>query len=122
MIISRLSLERILRYIFLLGAICIIVSLFVVGAKPMAVGLFPPPLDKVIHFATFGLIAAFLWLSLLRGHPWLVIALVALVGAADELHQCFLPGRSPGWDDFGVDVLAAIVIVGLLALTHRRHG
>jgi len=40
----------------------------------VAVGLFPPPLDKLAHFAAFGLIAALLWLSLLRGRPLLVVA------------------------------------------------
>lgn len=34
----------------------------------------------------------------------LVIALALLIGAADEIHQSFLPGRVAGWDDWLADV------------------
>ena len=84
-------------------------------------GLFPAPLDKVAHFATFGLIASLLWLSVLRGKPWLVIAIVSAVGAADEFHQIFLPGRSAGLDDLAADIFAAVVITSLLDFARRQE-
>lgn len=89
---------------------------------PIAVGLFPEPLDKVAHFATFGLIASMLWLSMFRGQPFLVIAIVSAVGAADEFHQIFLPGRSAGLDDLAADIFAAFVITSLLEYARRREG
>lgn len=113
---------RILRLICLLAALAIIGNLFYLGAKPVAVGLFPPPLDKLAHFAAFGLIAALLWLSLLRGHPLLLVAIVAVVGAADELYQHFLPGRSASLVDLAMDILAAAAIVALLEYARRRYG
>ena len=98
-----------------------VTCLFWLGAKPIAVGLFPAPLDKVAHFATFGLIASLLWLSALRGRPLLVIAIVGAVGAADEFHQIFLPGRSAGLDDLAADVFAALVIASLLEFARRQE-
>jgi hypothetical protein len=113
--------NRIFRYACLAGAFFLVTCLFWLGAKPVAVGLFQPPLDKVAHFATFGLIASLLWLSVLRGKPWLVIALVSAVGAADEFHQIFLPGRSAGLDDLAADVFAAVVITSLLEFARRQE-
>lgn len=99
-----------------------IAGLFWLGAKPVAVGLFHPPIDKLAHFATFGLITGLLWLSILRGKPLLVISIVSLVGAADEFHQIFVPGRSAGLDDLAVDILAAVVITALLEYARLREG
>lgn len=111
--------HKFFRFICLVAVLILIASLFWLGSNPVAVGLFPPPLDKVAHFATFGLIAAMLWLSVLRGRPLLVIALVSLVGAADEFHQIFLPGRSAGLDDWATDIFSAVVITALLVYAGR---
>jgi VanZ family protein len=35
----------------------------------------------------------------------LVVVLALLVGAADELHQSWFPGRIAGWDDWQADVV-----------------
>jgi VanZ like family len=113
--------SHIFRFACLAGAIFLVTCLFWLGAKPVAVGLFPAPLDKVAHFATFGLLASMLWLSILRGRPFLVIALVSAVGAADEFHQVFLPGRSAGLDDLAADVFAALVITSLLEFARRQE-
>ena len=114
--------SRIFRLACLASAIFLIVSLFWVGAKPIAVGLFPGQLDKVAHFATFGLIAALLWLYFQRSHPLLVIAIVSATGAADEFHQQFLPGRSASLEDLAADIIAAILIVTLMkhARQHKK--
>jgi hypothetical protein len=114
--------NRIFRFVCLAGAVFLVTCLFWLGAKPIAVGLFPAPLEKVAHFATFGLLASMLWLSILRGRPFLVIALASLVGAADEFHQVFLPGRSAGLDDLAADIFAALVITSLLEYARRRAG
>ena len=114
--------SRIFRLACLAGALFLIIGLFWAGTKPVAVGLFPAPLDKVAHFATFGLIAALLWLSLQRGHSLLVITMVSVIGAADEFHQRFLPGRSADLEDLAADIFAAVVIVTLLEYARRRNG
>jgi hypothetical protein len=113
--------SRVFRFTCLSGALFIITCLFWLGAKPIAVGLFPAPLDKIAHFTTFGLLACMLWLSILRGRPLWVIAIVSAVGAADEYHQIFLPGRSAGLDDLAADVFAAVVIASLLEFVRRQE-
>jgi hypothetical protein len=118
---AMVSDSRIFRLTCLAGALFLIVSLFWVGAKPIAVGLFPGDMDKVAHFATFGLIAALLWLSFQRGHPLIVIAIVSATGAADEFHQRYLPGRSASLEDLAADIFAAIVIVTLMKYA-RQHN
>lgn len=117
---ERGRIEPVLRALSLAGALCIIGSLFYVGAKPVAVGLFPPPWDKVAHFTVYGLIAALLWYGLFRRHPLWLIAIVSVVGVADELHQRTVPGRFPGLDDLAADIVAAIMITGLLEWFRRR--
>lgn len=119
---SLIDNSRIFRFVCFAGALYFVIGLFWIGAKPVAVGLFPAPLDKVAHFATFGLIAALLWLSLQRGYSLLVIVIVSAIGAADEFYQRFLPGRSASLEDLAVDIFAAVVIVFLLECARRREG
>lgn len=83
-----------------------LVSLFVGGAQHFAVGLVPAPWDKLAH-AAFFLVFAFVMLRYMQLSIAWVIALAMLVGAADEIHQAFLPGRTPGWDDWLADVVGA---------------
>ena len=113
--------SRIFRLACLAAALFVIVSLFWAGEKPIAVGLFPGEVDKVAHFAIFGLIAALMWLSFQRGHPLIVIAIVSATGAADEFHQRFLPGRSASLEDLAADIIAAIVIVVLMKYARRQN-
>lgn len=112
--------SHLFRWFYLAVAIAIVVGIFWVGAKPIAVGLFTEPIDKIAHSATFSLIAVLLWLSFLRGRPVIVIALVGVIGAADEIHQIYLPGRTASWEDFAADLLAAVVITSLLEYIRRR--
>lgn len=76
-----------------------VLALFVLGAQPFAVGIFPVPYDKLAHALVFG----GLFLVLLRAlviPVWLAVAIPLLVSGADEFHQFFLPGRQPGLDDW----------------------
>lgn len=118
--VSQVSNSLIFRLTCLAGAILIIAGLFWLGTKTFAVGLFPAPLDKVVHFVTFGLITGLLWLSFLRGKPIQVFAIACVVAAADEFHQIFLPGRSASLDDFAADIFAALVITTLLEYNRRK--
>lgn len=49
----------------------------------------------------------------------------ALVAASDEFHQSFVPGRTPAVRDVGIDLLGALLALGLLelglALWRRRR-
>lgn len=108
------------RLISLCAALCIVFSIFYVGAKPEAAGLFKPPWDKVAHFVTYGAIAALLWHGLPKLSPLWLVLVVTAVGIADEIHQISLPGRFPGLDDLSVDIIAAVLVAGFLHWLQSR--
>lgn len=106
--------SSLVRCLCLACAAAMVFLLFWLGAKPVAVGLFPEPWDKLAHFVTYGAIAALLALGVKRRQPTTLILLVSLVGALDEWHQVYQPGRSSDIADFLTDVAAAIVAVTLV--------
>jgi len=106
-----------IRRLALFGIVAFVLGLFIGGAQPVAVGLFPPPWDKLAHIVAFGSLAVLVEFAL-RPRMWLFFALPLLVSALDEIHQIWLPGRSAGVDDW----LAGAVGVTLawLLLRHTR--
>jgi VanZ family protein len=52
------------------------------------------------------------------------ITLTAIYAASDELHQAFVPGRTPDIKDWAVDVAGAFLVAGIIyllrALRSRR--
>lgn len=114
---KRVLVER-RRVLTVLLALGIVFGLFVGGAQPVAVGLFPAPWDKVAHGSLFAVLAAALGqASGLRGWRMLVLAVAGalVVGILDEWHQVFLPGRKAGWDDLLADVVGGL-LGGLFAM------
>jgi len=94
-----------------------VMSLFVLGSQPIAVGLIPPPFDKVAHAVVFGLLFVLLDHALCL--PIVVTAAIPLlISLADELHQRVLPGRQPGLDDWLAGFLG--VMVALYFFRRRR--
>ncbi len=92
-------------------------GLFIGGAQPVAVGLVPPPWDKLVHALVFAVFAAALGLaSGLRGRAMHAVAFcgAVAVGAVDEWHQMYLPGRSAGWDDLAADAFGSALGTVLL--------
>lgn len=86
-----------------------------------------PHADKLAHFGMF-FVGAFILAAALRQSfrwsPWVVvpavIAVMAVLGAIDEWHQLFTPGRSGGdLGDWMADSLGGIC--GVLAL-YAWHG
>jgi len=77
--------------------------------------------DKAVHATVYGGMAFLLWIGFAGRRAWLIWAAVALVGALDETHQMFVPGRDPDLHDFYADGLgAAAVLIFLQALTAPR--
>ena len=119
--VNRWSNIAMFKKISLLLAVCIPLGLYIGGAQPVAVGLFPWPWSKVVHGLTFGVLAAAMgYASGLRG--WRMVAVgfcgSVCVGALDEWHQTTLPGRHGQLSDVGFDAMGAAVGVLLLA-KHR---
>ena len=102
------------RWLCLAMAAAIVGLLFYLGGKPMAVGLFPAPWDKLAHFCVFGAVSGLLWIGLGGRLSLLVIALMAGIGVLDEWHQASLPGRSADYRDLLTDVAAAAFTVFVL--------
>jgi len=101
----------------------ILFGLFVFGAQPFAVNLIPSPWDQLAHVAVFAVLACALGLvSGQRGGRMLLFAVAgaSFIGALDEWHQMFLPGRHAGWDDLAMDVIGSLLGAALLALAQQR--
>jgi VanZ family protein len=85
------------------------------------------PSDKVAHFLLYLALGVLLaWSRHMggRGIPHVAVVLAgAAYGGLDELHQAFVPRRSPDIEDWFADV--AGVVVGYTAMTFwlgRRSG
>ena len=104
------------RRLYFAACLVLIANLFYLGSQPVAVGLFQPPYDKIAHFAAFGGMALLLTLASVGRWPLAVVCAVAVVGAMDEWHQVYLPGRSPDIGDLAADIVAAAAVVVAAAL------
>ncbi len=75
---------------------------------------------KTAHFAEYGLLGVLAGgLLLAYGYPprrqWIALAGCVAYAMGDELHQAFVPGRSPGVRDVCIDSAGACL--GILAVT-----
>lgn len=100
----------------------LVISLFWLGEKPEWFHLLAtdPPADKFLHFFVFGGMAALLRLTTLHFHPLLSFMLAAMIGAADEVHQSYIPGRTASFADFSADLVGIILFMTLLAYLQRK--
>ncbi len=109
----------------ILAALTVVLSaavLYVGGAQPVAVGLFPAPWDKLAHLLTFSVVGMAAGLAGgMRGWRMAVccVAGALLVGGMDELHQMVLPGRSASWSDLAADAAGGLLAAALLAVLQR---
>lgn len=85
----------------------------------------PIPLDKVAHFTFYGTLGALVvwgWRRAgRRPRLGLLLGLTMLVGALDELHQGFVPGRDPSVGDWIADSLGILMAALLFLGVSRRH-
>jgi uncharacterized protein YfiM (DUF2279 family) len=117
-----IRLQHLLRLAATLIAIGLPMGLFIGGAQPVAVGLIPVPWDKLAHAVVFAALAAAMgYASGLRGWSMLLVGFgYALgIGALDEWHQMYLPGRSAGLDDLAADAVGAGLGVATLLARDR---
>jgi VanZ family protein len=102
--------------------VLVMAGIFVVSSMPDPGG---PPLgmsDKSAHALAYALLGAALVRALASGRAERLtsgrlvaaIVLTSLYGVSDELHQRFVPGRTPDWLDVLAD--AAGAVAGVLAM------
>lgn len=122
--------SKILLGIRVAAAIAFLIAgagLFILGAQPVAAGLFSPPWDKLAHIGTFALIGCAAGVAS-GSQGWTRVAYCVAgalaLGVADELHQVYLPGRSASWDDLLADAVGGMAGAALLHFTQEfglRH-
>lgn len=75
------------------------------------------PIDKLVHAALYGVLAALLYQAGLG--PFAAVAVAGLYGVTDEFHQMFVPGRFPDLFDWLADVTGAALGVWLVRFPSR---
>lgn len=80
--------------------------------------------DKVLHFAAYALFGALLAFAAHRSalRLWVAVVLGVLYGASDEIHQSFVPGRSPDVRDWVADALGVCFAVFLYTRWRARRS
>ena len=107
--------------LFLMGLIFFFSSLSDPGAPPGGVS------DKVAHFGVYAALGGALVRALAGGRSRAmtgrVVALAAILGTiygvSDEVHQYFVPPRTPDWRDVAADAGGALAGAFAVALVAR---
>ena len=98
--------------------------LFLAADKADQIPLLPELPDKLVHFCYFGVMALLLVHGLGRRRAWwLPLVLVPLVGAFDEWHQLYVPGRDGSVYDWVADAAGTVAFVyAYYRVTTRKNG
>lgn len=102
----------------------IILGLFILGQQPIAINLIPSPWDKLAHICTYALLAYCIGrASGQYGRSQMAIAILGglLIGALDEWHQGYLPGRKSQWYDLVADVMGTLIGAAFLIIKRPKH-
>ena len=78
------------------------------------------PADKMVHAGLYAVLAALFYLAGMG--PVAAVAVTALYGITDEIHQMFVPGRSPELLDLLADLLGAVAGVWLVRFVSHEAG
>lgn len=116
----RLPFPLPLRSLCLATAAATVLALFYLGGQPFAADLIPAPWDKLAHFFAYGGITLLIGLGFARGAPLQLIVLAGAIGALDEWHQMYVPGRSAGAGDWLTDVAAGVAAAALIEWLRAR--
>jgi VanZ family protein len=78
------------------------------------------------HFVLYSVLGGLFYLALLprvgrRRAAIVAVALASAYGITDEIHQVFVPGRTPDPIDWLVDTAGALVAVAAFAYATRRR-
>lgn len=95
-------------------------TIYWLSSRPTVPAPAIPNVDKLAHFGAYAVLGALLAFASFRtGAPVAVAVLIGvLYGASDEIHQMYVPGRSPDVLDWAAD--AAGVITACFLYTRWR--
>lgn len=72
--------------------------------------------DILTHGAVYGLLGVLLYFSFTQQRTFKAVLIAFLYGLSDEIHQYFVPGRTPEVKDLFVDTAAAFFAVTLIGV------
>ena len=84
-------------------------------------------MDKVAHFAVFFILGIFVSYGFGKRNSsagrifWISVAVSALYGISDEIHQFFVPGRQMDVFDILADAMGAAAASGIYLLKLKRR-
>src|SRR6185436_3021202 len=106
----------------ILAAFLMAAALFVEAHLVATMPLFSPPYDKLWHFFFYGTMAVLLAHGV--GRYWLIVPLILVpaIGAADEWHQSFVPGRTASGWDWLADEAGMVVAMFMYWVWRKRAG
>lgn len=99
-----------MQILALVGLSTLIYLIFVWGSKPIAVGLFRPPMDKVAHALVYGLMLLLANAAFPKASRLILFIIIVLVGVLDEIHQIGLRGRVSDLKDLAADIFGCGVM------------
>ena len=78
-------------------------------------------ISNLAHIPVYAAVT-FFWLRAFIGSPkmttYMIIIGVLLFSVSDEIHQSFVPGRTPSLSDIGLDLIG--MLIGLIAINISR--
>jgi VanZ family protein len=107
-------LKQIYPSVYISAAVIFVIVLFWAGSKPIAVGLFAFPFNYIAHILAYSLLSLLFWFGGKEKWPLFIIILVSTIGALDEIHQLYLPGRHPAFLDFTINSVSSWFTVAFL--------
>ena len=98
--------------------------IFALSSRPRLPGPELPGFDKVAHFGAYALLGWLLAFAAERSRLPLAVAVALglLYGASDEIHQMFVPGRSPDVLDWFADAAGVAAAIFLYARRRAAAG
>jgi VanZ family protein len=96
-----------------------LLQLFVLDEPRLVKALVSVTWDKACHATAYGAFAMLLWFGIGYRSPRACCLAMVFVGACDEIHQYFVPGRDSEVLDVVADAVGAAIAIGIL---HRMSA
>ena len=99
-------------------------TIYWLSSRPTLPGPEVPYFDKVAHFGAYAVLGALLAFAADRSRVPLAVAVVLglLYGASDEIHQMYVPGRSPDVLDWAADAAGVAAACFLYSRWRSRRA